>query len=52
VRFHRAKKGDTGPAMPLPAALTRMAAAAKKFDAGSVKMGDLALVAAVASDVD
>lgn len=50
VRFHRAKKGDTEPAMPIAAALTRMAASAKKFDVGSVKQGDLALVAAVASD--
>ena len=50
VRFHRAKKGDTAPPMPLPAALTRMLASAKKFDVAGVKMGDLALVAAVASD--
>jgi ParB family chromosome partitioning protein len=48
VRFHRAKKGDTKPAMAMGAALTRMAAAAKRFDLGSVKQGDLALVAAVA----
>ena len=52
VRFHRAKKGETKPAMPIAAALTRMAAAAKKFDVGSVKQGDLALVAAVASSED
>lgn len=50
VRFHRAKKGDTAPAMPLNQALTRMAAAARKFDATSVKERDLALVAAVASE--
>jgi ParB family chromosome partitioning protein len=49
IRFHRAKRGETGPAMPIAQALTRMAAAAKKFDVGSVKQGDLALVAAVAS---
>jgi len=49
VRFHRAKKGDTGPAMPLAAALTRMAASARKFDVGSVRERDLALVAAVAA---
>ncbi len=49
VRFHRAKKGETKPAMPIAAALTRMAAAARKFDVDSVKQGDLALVAAVAS---
>lgn len=48
VRFHRAKKGDTKPPMAIGEALTRMAAAAKKFDVGSVKQGDLALVAAVA----
>ncbi len=48
VRFHRAKKGDTAPPMPLPAALTRMAAAAKKFDVDAVKFSDLALIAAVA----
>ena len=27
VRFHRAKKGDAGPAMPMASALTRMSAA-------------------------
>jgi len=52
VRFHRAKKGDTGPAMAIGAALTRMAASARKFDAESVKRGDLALVAAVAPSSD
>ena len=50
VRFHRAKRGDTKPAMAVGAALTRMAASAKKFDTSSVRQGDLALVAAVASD--
>ncbi len=50
VRFHRAKKGDTKPPMAMAAALTRMAASAKKFNMDSVKPGDLALVAAVASD--
>jgi len=50
VRFHRAKKGDTAPPMPLPAALTRMAAAAKRFDVGSVRERDLALVAAVSGE--
>ena len=48
VRFHRPKKGDTGPAMPIGAALTRMAAAARSFNVGSVRERDLALVAAVA----
>jgi ParB family chromosome partitioning protein len=46
VRFHKTKKGDTKPAMPIAAALTRMAASAKKFDAGSVTNRDLALVSA------
>ncbi|HSP96005.1 MAG TPA: ParB N-terminal domain-containing protein [Candidatus Dormibacteraeota bacterium] len=50
VRFHRAKRGDTTPPMTLPAALTRMLASAKKFDVQSVKFGDLAMVAAVASE--
>jgi len=50
VRFHRAKKGDTGPAMPIKEALTRMAAAAKRFNTDSVKSGDLALVAALTTD--
>jgi ParB family chromosome partitioning protein len=47
VRFHRAKKGETKPPMPTGEALTRMAAAAKKFDVDSVREQDLALVAAV-----
>jgi ParB family chromosome partitioning protein len=47
VRFHRAKKGDTGPPMAMGAALTRMAAAARKFDTGSVSEREVALVAAV-----
>jgi ParB family chromosome partitioning protein len=46
VRFHKTKKGDAKPAMPIAAALTRMAAAAKKFDVGSVSTRDLAMVAA------
>lgn len=46
VRFHRARKGDTKPAMPFAAALTRMAASARKFDAGSVSTRDLAWMAA------
>ncbi len=50
VRFHRAKKGDTKPAMAIGAALTRMATSAKKFDVASVRSSDLALVAAVSSD--
>jgi ParB family chromosome partitioning protein len=50
VRFHRAKSGDKKPAMPIAAALTRMAAAAQGFRVESVRQGDLALVAAVASE--
>ncbi|MEJ2360118.1 MAG: ParB N-terminal domain-containing protein [Gammaproteobacteria bacterium] len=50
VRFHRAKKGDTQAAMPIKEALTRMAAAAKRFDTDSVKPGELALVAALSSE--
>lgn len=46
VRFHRAKKGDTTPPMAMGAALTRMAASAKKFDVASVREQELALVAA------
>ncbi len=46
VRFHRAKKGETEPPMPMAAALTRMAAAAKKFDTQAVRESEVALVAA------
>ena len=49
VRFHRAKKGDTKPAMPIKSALTRMASAARKFDVDSVRQGDLAIVAAMST---
>ena len=52
VRFHRAKRGETGPVMPMGEALTRMASAARKFDVASVKQGDLALVASVAPEPD
>ncbi len=45
VRFHKAKKGDTEPPMPLAQALTRMAAAARTFNLGSVSNSDLAWVA-------
>ncbi len=47
VRFHRPKKGNDEPPMPIAEALTRMAAAAKKFDLNSVRGSDLALVAAM-----
>jgi ParB family transcriptional regulator, chromosome partitioning protein len=45
VRFHKAKKGETKPPMPLAQALTRMAAAAKGFKLESVSNKDLAWVA-------
>jgi hypothetical protein len=45
VRFHKAKKGDTKPPMPLAQALTRMAASAKNFKVDSVSNSDLAWVA-------
>jgi len=45
VRFHKAKKGDTKPAMPIAEALTRMAAAAKKFDISTVSNAEIAWVA-------
>jgi ParB family transcriptional regulator, chromosome partitioning protein len=45
VRFHKAKKGDTQPPMPLPQALLRMGGAARKFNVGSVSNSDLAWVA-------
>ena len=45
VRFHKVKKGDPKPPMPLAQALTRMAAAAKSFNVGSVSNADLAWVA-------
>jgi ParB family chromosome partitioning protein len=52
VRFHKLKKGDTRPVMPIAEALTRMLAAAKRFDAAKVRHQDLAMVAAVASDAE
>jgi ParB family chromosome partitioning protein len=45
VRFHKIKKGDTKPPMPLAQALTRMAASAKMFKTESVSNRDLAWVA-------
>jgi ParB family chromosome partitioning protein len=45
VRFHKSKKGDTKPPMPIAQALTRMAAAAKNFKVESVSSADLAWVA-------
>jgi ParB family chromosome partitioning protein len=52
VRWHRAKKNETKPPMAIGAALTRMHAAARRFDAAQVRETDLALVAAVAGDED
>jgi ParB family transcriptional regulator, chromosome partitioning protein len=52
VRFHKTKKGDTKPAMPLAQALTRMAAAAKGFKYESVSNADLAWVAVGAGAQD
>jgi ParB family transcriptional regulator, chromosome partitioning protein len=49
VRFHKVKKGDTKPPMPIAQALTRMAAAAKKFDVKSVSNAEIAWVAVGAS---
>jgi ParB family chromosome partitioning protein len=45
VRFHKSKKGDAKPPMPIAQALMRMAAAAKNFKVESVSSADLAWVA-------
>ncbi len=45
VRFHKIKKGQLEPPMPLAQALTRMAAAAKNFKIDSVSNAELAWVA-------
>src|SRR6202789_4141837 len=50
VRFHKVKKGDTKAVMPVAQALTRMAAAAKKFNLESVSGSDLAWVAVGAQE--
>ncbi|GAC1455964.1 MAG: hypothetical protein PVS2B3_00510 [Steroidobacteraceae bacterium] len=52
VRFHKAKKGDTRPPMPIAQALTRMAAAARGFKVTSVSNSDLAWVAVGAGAAD
>src|SRR5882762_9667679 len=52
VRFHKSKKGDTKPPMPPAQALTRMAAAARNFNLGSVSNSDLAWVAVGAGSGD
>jgi ParB family chromosome partitioning protein len=46
VRFVRAKQGETEPVMAMGAALTRMAASARKFDVEKVRESEVALVAA------
>ena len=50
VRFHKVKKGDLKPPMPMAQALTRMAAAVKNFKVESVSNADLAWVAVGAGD--
>ena len=52
VRFHKVKKGATAPPMPLGEALTRMAAAARTFNLGSVSNSELAWVAVGAGGAD
>jgi ParB family transcriptional regulator, chromosome partitioning protein len=52
VRFHKAKKGSTVPAMPIGQALTRMMAAARRFDVRSVSHAELAWVAAGAESAE
>jgi ParB family chromosome partitioning protein len=52
VRFHKSKKGDNKPPMPLAQALTRMAAAVKNFKVDSVSNSDLAWVAVGAGAQD
>jgi ParB family chromosome partitioning protein len=52
VRFHKVKKSDAAPPMKIAQALTRMAAAAKKFDTSNVSSADLAWVAAGAESAE
>lgn len=52
VRFHKAKAGDKGPAMPIAQALTRMTAAMRSFNLSKVSLNDLAFVAAGAESRD
>ncbi len=46
------RRGEAAPPMPMGEALTRMAAAARRFDPAAVRPGDLALVAALAPAED
>ena len=50
VRWIRLKKNDRKPPMPIAAALTRMAAAARDFNVESVKPSDVAIVAALSPE--
>ena len=52
VRFHKAKKGELKPPMPLAAALTRMAAAARAFKLESVSNSEIAWVAVGAESAE
>jgi ParB family chromosome partitioning protein len=52
VRFHKVKKGDSAPPMPLAQALTRMAANARGFNVSSVSNSDLAWVAVGAGSAE
>jgi len=52
VRFHKAKKGQLKPPMPIAQALTRMAAAVRNFKVESVSNADLAWVAVGAAAQD
>jgi ParB family chromosome partitioning protein len=52
VRFHKSKTGETAPPMKMREALTRMAAAAKRFDTTKVSSADLAWVAAGAESAE
>ena len=49
VRFHKVKKGQANPPMPLAQALMRMAAAVRSFKVESVSNSDIAWVAVGAS---
>jgi ParB family transcriptional regulator, chromosome partitioning protein len=52
VRFHKARKGSTAAAMPIAQALTRMSAAARRFDVRSVSHAEVAWVAAGAASAE
>jgi ParB family chromosome partitioning protein len=52
VRFHKPKKGQTKPPMPLAQALTRMTAAVRAFKLESVSNSDIAWVAVGAATAE